>query len=610
MQILLNCLPPADIHTPSISLSILKKFMIENGVDTGIKYWNFNLSPMLEYTNSEDSEVRLLPYLSILNDRNKNTKGNNRILTFLQKLQPEHKTNGPQYYEDFLDKAKVDILHTIKQEIENIDFSTIQLFGISAKYNQWIPGILLAEEVKKNAPHVKVLVGGFGNAQVAQEAMQICPYFDLATWGEGEYPLLQIQKELDKGNVDFSLVPRLMYRQNNELKQSLHKRSQYLDFEKYIYPDYSDFFKNYPTHHELDKISLPINSIRSCHWLKCKFCDFNEGYKLRMRKPACIVNEIEYLSNIYGTTCFSFVDSDTFGNLEHFNKLLDLIIDLKLKTGDDYILWAEIIPNSEFSATMFERMAIAGFKNIFIGYDGISDLLLQKMNKSNTFSDNLFFVKQCIKNGIDPYVNVIKHIPTETEEDVQEGIDNLHFTRFFYNDPVVDFSHNFVTLVLSSMSKYYDLLSAEQRTNYNFDLMTYLLPNYFPSNENRFHLFRYENTSPTNVNQWNNLVEIEKYYKENRFTYNVQINNKVLYYTEYCNNEEIINLAFHESEYLAVLRATQNQVLTFNNLIHEVSKTISNFSEEKCIEVLSHLKQEHLIYCDNNYSNVISLIDL
>jgi len=584
--------------------------MNENNIETEIKYWNFLLSPMSDYSDSEDSEVRLLPFLSILNDRNKNEKGNKRILSFLQKLQPEFKTHGPDYYAEFLQNTKADIFGNIEKELAKIDFTEIKIFGISAKYNQWIPGILLAEAVKKTAPHVQVLVGGFGNARVAQEAMQICSYFDIATWGEGEYPLLHLHTELEKNTPDYSLVPRFMYRHHGQLKKSLSNKSEYLDFENYLFPDYSDFIKNYPHSDNKEHLSIPINTMRSCNWAKCKFCDFNHGYKLRMRSPKCIAKEIEQINQEYGLNTFSFVDSDTFGNLEHFNKLLDLIIELKLKTNADFVFWAEIIPNPQLTAEMMERMAIAGFKNIFIGYDGLSDPMLQKMNKSNSFSDNLFFVKQSIKNGLAPYVNVIKHLPDETEEDVQECIDNLHYTRFFYNDPIVSFSHNYVNLVLSSMSKYYTLLSEEERKNYDFDIMTYLLPDYFPNNENRFHLFRYENNRPVNSKEWDKLVEIEKYYKDNRFSYKVQENKGILYYTEYFNDEEIENIVFGEAEYGAVLKATQEQVLSFEKLFNEVSRTVNRLSKERLIEVLSHLKQAHLIYCNADFSNVVSLLTL
>lgn len=584
--------------------------MNEKGVDTQIKYWNFLLSPMLDYVDSEDTEVRLLPFLSILNDRNKNEKGNKRILSFLQKLQPEFKTHGSDYYTEFLQKAKADILRNIETELKSIDFTKIQIFGISAKYTQWIPGILLAESLKKIAPHVQVLVGGFGNANVAQEAMQMCEHFDIATWGEGEYPLWQLHTELQKSSPDYSLIPRFMYRQNGELIKSLTNKSEYLDFKNYLFPDYSDYINNYPHPEDMQQVNIPINTIRSCHWAKCKFCDFNQGYKLRMRSPECIVNEIEHIGNEYGLSTFSFVDSDTFGNLQHFNKLLDLIIALKLKTNADYVFWAEMIPNPQLTAEMIERMAIAGFKNLFIGYDGLSDTMLQKMNKSNSFSDNLFFVKHSIENSLAPYVNVIKHIPNETEEDVQECIDNLHYTRFFYKDPVVSFSHNYVDLVLSSMSKYHSILTEEERKSYDFDIMTYLLPDYFPDNENRFHLFRYENNAPANYKEWEKLEEIENYYKDNRFTYKVQENKGILYYTEYCNDEEIENIVFSDPEYAAVLKASQHQVLSFEKLMDEITKKGINLSKNRLIEVLSHLKQAYLIYCTKDFSNVVSLLSV
>lgn len=610
MKILLNCLPPADIHTPSISLSILKSFMNENGTETELKYWNFMLSPMQEYCNSEDTDVRLIPFLSLLNDRNDNDKGNKRILSFLQQLQPEYKTHGNDYYAEFLEDTKADIVATIASELQQIDFSDIGIFGISAKYNQWIPGMLLAEMVKKIAPHITVLVGGFGNAHVAREAMQLCKYFDLATWGEGEYPLLNIYHEVEKDKKDFALLPRLIYRQDGELKQSLTQKSQYLDFENYLYPDYSDFINTYPHQDDMDEVSIPINTIRSCNWSKCKFCDFNQGYKLRKRSPECIVREIEHIYNEYELTTFSFVDSDTFGDIAHFEELLDRIIDLKLRSGDDFVFWSEIIPNKEFTGTVFEKMSIAGFKNIFIGYDGLSNSMLSKMSKSNTFSDNLFFVKQSIKHGIAPYVNVIKHLPDETEEDVQECIENLHFTRFFYNDPTIDFSHNYVNLVLSSMSKYYKIIPQEEHKSYDFDMIPYLVPDYFPEGENRFHLFRYESNIPANRKEWEKLEEIESFYKDNSLRYRIQVYNNVLYYTEYSNDEEIENFIFEAPEYLAVLKATEHQVLSFEELLDTVKATLPQTTPERLAEVLSHLKDAHIIYCNKQFSDVVSLVDL
>jgi radical SAM superfamily enzyme YgiQ (UPF0313 family) len=610
MKILLNCLPPAEVHNPSISLSILKKFMENRGFKTEIKYWNFSLSVMSDYIDSEDTEIRILPFLSILNDRAKNIKGNNRIISLLQQLQPSFKINNPNYYSEFLEEKKEEIYKIIQQEIKKIDFSEISLFGISAKYNQWIPGMILAEEIKKIAPEVKIIVGGFGNDNVAREAMTLCSNFDFVTWGEGEYPLLELTEQLKKETPDFNIVPRLIYREAEALQQSPINKSKYLDFENYIYPDYTDFIDNYPCPDETEKINIPINTIRSCHWKKCKFCDFNKGYKLRMRSPECIVNEIEHITNEYGLTTFSFVDSDTFGNLEHFEKLLDAIIALRYRNEEDYVFWAEIIPNTLFTASLMEKMAIAGFKNIFIGYDALSDSLLTKINKSNSYSDNIFFVKHSLKNGISPIVNVIRHVPAETEEDVQECINNLHFLRFFYNNSIVSFSHIYVTLVLSSMTKYYALMPNDEREKYDRDDLTALMPDHFSNKESRFHLFRYERDSHFNLKEWDKLTEIEEYYKTNKFSYKIQTNNGVLYYTEYCNDTEIENIVFGESEYGDLLKAVENKICTFTEVHSAMQKIHPEITAERVKEILTNLKASYLIYCNTEFSNVVSVVEL
>lgn len=609
MKILLNSLPPADIKTPSISLSILKSFLYKNNIKSEIKYWNFDLSLMSEYIDSEDTEIRLLPFLSILNDRDGNIKGNNRIISLLQKLQPSFKTYGNAYYSELLQDKKDEIYKIIKKEIAKIDFSQISLFGITAKYNQWISGMIVAEEIKKVAPDVKIIVGGFGSANSANQAMKFCKHFDFANWGEGEYPLLELSIQLINENINYNNVPRLMYRMGEEIIKSSTNKSEYLDFANYIYPNYDDYIDSYPSEEETDNINIPINSIRSCNWGRCKFCDFNKGYKLRQRTPECVVSEIEHITNKYGFTTFSFVDSDTFISLEHFEKLVDLIIDLKYRTEKDFIFWSEIIPNSEFSAKLMQKMAIAGFKNIFIGYDALCDSLLSKMNKRNSFSDNIFFVKHSIKNGISPFVNVIKHVPGETESDIQESINNLHFLRFFYNNSVVSFSHNYVNLVLSSMTKYYSAMSQKERNNYNIDELSYLIPDYFSDNEDKFHLFRYEKNVKSNLSEWENLIEIEEYYKKNKFSYNIQENNGIVYYTEYCNDTEIENIMFGEPEYAIIIEILQEKIFSFPDLFDCIKKQRPQIAETMLKQILTNLKETYLIYFKPDFTNIVSVIE-
>lgn len=610
MKILLNCLPPTDIYSPSISLSVLKTMMENHGVETEVKYWNFSWSVMSEYTDSEDTEIRLLPFLSILNDRQNNIQGNKRIHSLLQKLDPSFKAINPHYYEEFLNDKKQDIIRIMQEELDRINFEEVQIFGISAKYNQWIPGMILAEEVKKRAPRVKIVLGGFGSQDSAEEAMKLCPHFDFCTWGEGEYPLLELSQELNEAKPKFSQLPRLWYRENEELTKSLSNKSEYLDFENYIFPDYNDYVAQFPEHENQDLINIPINTIRACHWGKCKFCDFNKGYKLRSRSPECVVNEITEIYEKYGYTTFSFVDSDTFGGKEHFEKLLTLLIELRYQKEEDFEFWAEMIPNAQFDSKLMEKMAVAGFKNLFIGYDGLSDTLLKKMNKSNSFADNIFFVKESIKNGIYPVVNVIKHVPSETEEDLQECIDNLHYLRFFYNNKQVDFSHMYVSLVLSSMTKYYALMPEEEIARYSVDSLASMLPVDMWNSKTRFRLFRFEKDTPSNTQEWQKLQEIEEYYKSHTFTYKMLENNGIYYYSEFCNGEEIASLVFEEAVYAFILKATSQKVCSLEELHESLKSHAFKVSKQKLKSVLKNLQESYLIYCNSDFSNVVSLVEI
>jgi hypothetical protein len=232
------------------------------------------------------------------------------------------------------------------------------------------------------------------------------------------------------------------------------------------------------------------------------------------------------------------------------------------------------------------------------------------MNKSNSFSDNLFFVKYALKNGITPLVNVIMHVPDEIEADVQECIDNLHFLRFFYNNSVVSFSHTFVDLVLSSMTKYYALMPGDERKQYDSDDYAYLLPGSFNNGEDRFHLFRWKKSSPSNAKEWEKLIEIEEYYKNNSFSYKVQENQGIWYYTEYCNDEEIANIVFGEPEYVFILQASEKRVRKFDELYAEMKTVFSKINEDRLKEILSHLKNDSLIYCNAEFSNIVSVIEL
>ncbi len=609
-KILLNYLPPADIYTPSASLSILKSFMLENNINTEIKYWNFLFNPILPFGESEETNEVIFPFISIINDIFNNEEGNTRIIDLFTKLSnTEGKTNSTEKHKE-LSIIKDNIVLIIKSELKKIDFNNILLVGFTSKFHQWIPAMVVSKAIKKIAPNTKIIIGGFGSKEAAMEVMKMNPYFDFATWGEGEYPLLELTKQLNNKTFDYNSVARLVFREQSQINISTTNRSRYLDFHNYTFPNFSDYFKNYPEPDKKYKIVIPINSSRACSWNKCKFCDYNSGYKFRVRSLENIIQEIEYIVKEYKSACFSFVDNDIFINESHFEKLLDLMIESRNNYNYDYEFWAEMIPNENLNAKLIKKMQAAGFTQVFIGYDGVSDSLLSKMHKSNNFSNNIFFVKFAQKYEIDPLVNIIIGLIDETEDDIQEGMDNLHFLRFFYNNGEDSLYHDYVTLVISRMSKYYSIISREETEKYIVNDLTYLLPAQFSNHEERFNLFSWKKKQISNHNKWSEMQEKEDYYSKNTYTYKLSNTNGILNYKEFLNENMIVDYDFKDNIYYNILKLVNNKVLKLDILYSQLQEQNNKTTQEELKKALIKLKSMHIIYCDKEFSNIIGVVDV
>ncbi|RLD43466.1 MAG: hypothetical protein DRI86_09995 [Bacteroidetes bacterium] len=606
-QILLNYLPPADVYTPSASLSILKSFMLENNFETEIKYWNFLFNPILPFGESEETNEVIFPFISLINDMYNNEIGNSRVLELYELL--IDKSKPVEELQLQLSVIKENINSIIETELQKLDFNNILLIGFTSKFHQWIPAVVVSKAIKEIAPNAKIIIGGFGSKEAAMEVMKMNPYFDFATWGEGEYPLLELSKHLNNETFDYNSVARLVYREQSQINISTTNRSSYIDFHNYPFPKFDDYFINYPEPDKKYKIVIPINSSRACSWNKCKFCDYNSGYKFRVRSPENIVQEIEYIARNYKSVCFSFVDNDIFINASHFERLLDLMIASKLKNNYDYEFWAEMIPNEDLSAELIKKMQTAGFTQIFIGYDGVSDSLLSKMQKSNNFSNNIFFVKFAQKYEIDPLVNIIIGLIDETESDIQEGMDNLHFLRFFYNKGEDSLYHDYVTLVISRMSKYYSMISEDEKEKYNINNITYLLPTQFSNHKDRFNLFSWNKNKITNHNKWEEMQEKDKSYSENTYTYKLIKNNRNITYKEYLNNKEVANFDFTNELYWNILKLANNKVIKIDELYSQLINLHTTITHQELRAALLKLKSMHIIYCDKEFSNIIGVVD-
>src|SRR6056297_2143996 len=232
-NIILNYLPPASLEHPSAGLSILKAFLQENGLNSKIIYWNILTNGLLsgfKRDHNSNTDLEIIPFLSLLLDKYKDKNLENSIKAILFSKSESNGLIEKNLSDDLLDHLKSSLTSIIDLELEKIESKETILFGFSSKFNQWIPASVLSSITKAKFPTIKTVIGGFSSKDEALAVMNICDSFDFAIWGEGEYPLLELSKQILLKEEAYDNISRLIYRKENEISIALQRTNKYLDF--------------------------------------------------------------------------------------------------------------------------------------------------------------------------------------------------------------------------------------------------------------------------------------------------------------------------------------------------------------------------------------------
>ena len=611
MRVILNYLPPGRIDQPSSSLSILQSFLRHNGIDAKTIYWNIlMLSTTFYYENSHDVFRNIFPFLADIADEFNDLKVRKRLVSYLQTLKPFFKTTD-NFYSNSLDEIRKNTHQLIHTELLK-DGNEAVLYGISARFYQWIPGRILAKVIKQLYPTAKIVVGGLSNRNSAIAMLKKNPDFDYAIWGEGEYPLLDLCNHLENNSVRLEDIPRFVYRVDDEVIANKPMKSTYLDFTDYIFPDISDYFETLAANKiSKESVQILIHSVCGCRWNKCSFCNYSNDKVFRERTAENIFGEIKSCSEKYGINNFYMADNEMVGkDIDRFEKLLDLLIEFNQDTSRDFRIFGEMIPSSVITPAIFSKMSRAGFKFLFIGYEAVTDSLLKKMKKENSFSENIYFVKQALKNNIKPQVNIIQEIPDETDDDILESINNLHFMRFFFHDGEISFAHEFMILNLYKSTEYFRKMPDDEKENYCINPFNDFIPQGFISKHEGWDFFSYRRNYLKNHSLWLDFMNIEQFYRRNKFRYIVTKDDSGLTFTEYFNNDKIRNIRLNNPVYYDILVETENKIESFDWLFHKLLLKYPDLTESELTEYLKEFRSNYIIYCNDDFSSIISVISL
>jgi radical SAM superfamily enzyme YgiQ (UPF0313 family) len=608
-SVLLNCMPPAQIMMPSISLNILKNVLQQNGIRSEVVYWNLKFEPHFslwaEHFDEDNFELpRMLPFVYHAAKHYGDERAMERIRNLLTKTitSPDQKKNKGSRRSRLLKlpAKSCDLIEAlITSELAKTDFSDVVISGFTAKFLQWLPALVVASETKKMHPHISTVIGGFETRGSAMEMLRNFSCFDYAVWGEGEYPLLELTQAEIHDAADLSQIAGLVYRKDGHIVVAKKKERQYLDF----YTPAALIRKK-------DQIlSYPIETSRGCSWNRCKFCVLSQGYRYRERHADSIIEEIGTAVNKYGAGCIQFMDNNIMGsNRKRIGDLLDKLAGFFLGCTNDYYLTAEIIPCG-LDAAFYKKLALAGFRMVQLGGESFSDQLIRKMNKMNSFSDNLLAYKFCLKYGILPIgANIITGIPGETIRDIKSCTDNIPFLRFFVGPRSIQFTES--PFALEKHSRFNREINENERKKHCEHYLFNYLPEGMTKGMNRFDLFHFIKAKPpARKKLWKKFFNTLDRYFQAGLTYKIYGNGDTVQFEEYCRSIKTDSLVFDRPEQWQILVHANSRLVSFDEMLNLIQSRYTQIDPTALIHMMKELKSKHMLYYDEHYNKIVSVID-
>ena len=265
------------------------------------------------------------------------------VMTYIEK-------NGYEF--DFYDIDINDISNDeVDKFIQNNHYDII-LFGCIVTHYKWVKWV--CKVIKSNFPKTKIIVGNSVAGSIPEVFLKNTPV-DFAIIGEGEITALEIVNNLHK-DLDTKNIEGIAYVSNGEFIKNPRRKACKVDdlpminwdlFEVDKYLKRSDYTQAEGLIVDLDNppIIMPISTARGCAF-KCTFCHYVFwDDKFRCRSPKNIVKEAENNITKYGASYFNFWDDLSFASLQQAERLVDEIIDSKLKFNWAATIRADLFGN-------------------------------------------------------------------------------------------------------------------------------------------------------------------------------------------------------------------------------------------------------------------------
>jgi len=292
------------------------------------------------------------------------------------------------------------------------------LVGLSAMAWQYATCIKIAHLLKELSPQTKIVVGGYHATLMAEEIGQSAEmaWIDFLVRGEGEESCRRLVNAL-AGKDTMPEIPSLSYKEDGVF---IHNpRGENLDLEQIKRPIRDKRRLTWGYHLMNSKIEA-LETSRGCT-RSCNFCSMKNMYGRRFRAYP-ISRVIEDIDDIYynlKVKSIFITDDNMVLNPSRVKKLCDAIIarnykKLKLFVQADCMTMAS-------QEEMVEKMALAGFKSVFLGIENGSKKNLSVAGKGDIVQASRRAIANCHKHGMMVIGGLIFGFPDDDADAIKEN---------------------------------------------------------------------------------------------------------------------------------------------------------------------------------------------
>jgi len=290
--------------------------------------------------------------------------------------------------------------------------------SISFESTDYIGGIYAADVFKEIFPEKIVFAGGHFATFNYERLMNECKSIDYVVLSEGEITVHELVNTIEQEKLPEN-VPGIAYRSSSKGIIVTPRRKLITDLDMLPFPCRDVYNKRMPEY-------ALIETSRGC-WGKCGFCSvpaffsFCEGPVWRTRSPKSIVDEIEYICERWGITCFDFVDDNFVGvgnaGKEKLEGFADLIRSRGMKIRFNIACRVDSI-----SVENLSMLKEVGLDKVYIGLESGCNITLKRYGKNTTVADNERAVNIVKSLGLNAKLNFIMFDPWMTIDEFRETL--------------------------------------------------------------------------------------------------------------------------------------------------------------------------------------------